>query len=206
MTGFTNYYGRNPFPSDWERTLDFMGYTYLGPVMIPPVPTTVGMVDRNGSGTTWFLMWDGEDHLLLTDQYPMNFPQWSAAGLSEPFPQNTTVFQPYDGPYMGATGARLGVLNGRLQYDFPTAAALGPAGPPIVAPYVLGPQMQSYPEPSNYPAPGVPTIPGIPSSTPPPTGGGYVAFLAAYATNTPPLLTTSQNLGPGLPWYLEYFA
>lgn len=222
MTGFINYYGRNPFPDDYDRTHDFLGYTYLGPIMIPPIPTAVGMVDRNGTGVTWYLMWDGEEHLLLTNDYPMNFPQWSAAGLSEPFPQNATVFQPWDGPYIGTTGFRLGVTTAaignipagtpHLQIDAPNPNLnqfYTSAGPPLIAPYVLGPQMQSYPEPSNYPAPGVPTIPGIPSSTPPPTGGGYEAFLLAYATNTPPLVNPADL--PAVPdvqlagWHLQFY-
>lgn len=224
MTGFINYFGRNPFPDDYDRTHDFLGYTYLGPIMIPPVVPTVGMVDRNpaGGGTIWFLMWDGEQHLLLTNEYPMNFPQWSAEGLSEPFPQNTTIYQPWDGPYISCTGWRMGVTTAavgqipagtpHLQFDAPNDPQnqfYTSAGPPLFAPYVLGPQTQTYPEPSNYPAPGVPAIPGIPSSTPPPTGGGYGAFLAAYATNTPPVINPAnlptianiQRAG----WHLQHY-
>jgi hypothetical protein len=218
MTGFNNYYGRNPFPDDGPYTLDFYGYTYLGPVMIPPVPTTVGMQDRGGSGVYWFLMWDGQDHLVLTNAPPMAFPQWTAAGLSVPFPQNAAIFGPYDGPYIGQTGWRLGVLDiagvPHLQADAPdpTQTQLYTTlGFPVVAPDLFGPQTQSYPEPSNYPAPGVPTVPGIPSSTPVPTGGGFAAFEAAYATNTPPLILPAaiprwSQLGPSAqPWHLQHY-
>ena len=208
-TGFNNYYGRNPLPDDAAYSLDFFGYQYLGPVMIPPVPTTVGMTDRAGSGAVWYLMWDGAVHLCLTNTPVMAFPQWNASGVAVPFPQNAVVFGPWDGPYLGQTGWRMGVtvISGvpHLQIDTPepTQAHLHKNnGFPVVAPDIFGPQTQSYPEPSNYPAPGVPNVPGIPSSTPPPTGGGYTAFLAAYPTNTPPLIIPVFNRGE---WTLEAF-
>lgn len=219
MTGFLNYYGRNPFPSDdWTNYFDFMGYAYLGPMFIPPVIPAVGMTDRNGTGVVYYLMWDGETHLLLTDVYPMAYPTEDGPGA-----QNVTIFGPWDGPYM-TSGFRLGVTTAsqgpsfpsgvpRLQFDVPGNGNPGTqvyteGGPPIFAPYILGPQLQTYPEPSNYPAPGVPTVPGIPSSTPPPTGGGLQAFYAAASTNTPPVVvaanvtTVPTFAQPG--WHLQH--
>lgn len=224
MSAYLNYYGRNAEVGEPYQTL--WGYTYLGPILIPPVPTTFGMEDRNpdGDGTIWFLMWDGEDHLLLTDDPPIPFAQCQGSnwGVTEPYGQNVAVFGPWDGPYMGVTGWRLGVTTEaitvggtpyaggqpRLQFDSPDDAAHGgytASGPPIIAPNFFGQQTQSYPEPSNYPAPGVPTIPGIPSSTPLPTSGGLAAFIAAYQTNTPPLILPASPFATGLlRWHLQH--
>lgn len=216
MSDYLNYYGRN-FDQDDNWALNNYGYTYLGPTLIPPVPTTVGMTDRAGTGVVWYLMWDGATHLQITSTPPRaytfpNSQNWNTTSLAG---QNVTVYGPWDGPYLGTTGCRLGVTtqgfsptNPHLQIDFPDQA--GPAtqvhsgafGPNVVAPYILGPQQQSYPEPSNYPAPGIPTIPGIPSTTPPPTGGGWAAFLAAYATNTPPLISVEPTPGSPGEWHL----
>jgi hypothetical protein len=225
MTDYLNYYGRN-----WEvgQQLSIWGYAYLGPTLVPPVPPTVGMLDRNGTGVTYYLMWDGTAHLVLTDQPPRAF--YDGRGIATG--QDVRVYGPYDGPYIGATGWRLGVttaapsdlsINGksfpggvpRLQIDQPnpqSGAGYTSFGPSLVAPDINGPQVQSYPEPSNYPAPGIPNVPGIPSTTPPPTGGGLSAFLAAYQTNQPPLILL-QNVPPETigswvkvvqPWHLQH--
>lgn len=220
MSSYLNYYGRNVDFGPLGLTL--FGYTYLGPIPIPPIPTTVGMYDRAGTGVIWYLMWDGATHLQITNQPPLPFyvPNSQTAFSTTAQGQNTAVFGPWDGPYLGATGARLGVTtvgysptNPHLQFDFPTATSdvqevsAGTSGPPIVAPYINGPQQQSYPEPTNYPTSGPPAIPGIPSTTPPPTGGGLAAFMAAYTTNTPPLVTVEfiPGNGPGTGWHIVTF-
>lgn len=231
MSDYLNYYGRN-FDQDDNWALNNYGYTYLGPTLIPPVPPTCGMTDRAGTGEVWYLMWDGDEHLVLTNQPPRayaypNSQNWNTTSQAG---QDVRVYGPWDGPYMGSTGCRLGVTTAsistpsgptpagvpHLQFDFPNpvdpttlAAINAPAqGPVVVAPYILGPQQQSYPEPTNYPAPGIPAIPGIPSTTPPPTGGGWAAFLAAYATNTPPLLLPANlPAGPGQKagWHIQHY-
>ena len=163
------------------------GYLYLGPISQPPLVPTVGMTDRV-TGTVYWLYWDGADHLELSTTR-------SAAS------QNFYTFQPYDGPYIG--GMLLGVSNGHL--------VLGGGNPgnqtthPIFAPNFNQPLAQSYPEPTNYPAPGIPNIPGIPSSTPPPTGGGYAAFLSAYASNDPPLVIVQPTPGDPTPYHLYFY-
>lgn len=229
MTGFINYYGRNPFPDDYDHTLDWLGYTYLGPIMVPPVPPTFGMTDRGGTGVVYYLMWDGNNNLVLTDQPPRPFtvPTGASWNTTTQYGQDTYVFGPWDGPYVGQF--RLGVTTipptgfasgePRLQFDWigngipGQGATYTTTSPPVCAPNIFGPQMQLYPEPSNYPAPGVPTIPGIPSSTPPPTGGGYVAFLEAGTTNEPPALNMDQVVTDQAPkggqeptpWHIVYF-
>ena len=155
------------------------GYTYLGPISQPPLVPAVGMTDENGK--VWWLYWDGNDHLLLSDSL--------SAAL-----QNNYTYKQGDGPYLGATGMILSVSvkvpghlgEPHLIVNYPIKSA----GHPVFCPNVHAPLGQEYPEPSNYPAPGIPAIPGIPSSTPPPTGGGFAAFEAAYQTNNPPLLTS----------------
>lgn len=191
-----------PYPpglgDNWWGT----GYFYLGPVRIPPLVPVIGMVDIAINGTVWWLFWDGVDHLMLSSTLP--------AGC-----QNYYVFQPEDGPYIGTTGLKLGVNSTPQPYNFgltvggephlqiywPSENTFFPnAGHPIFAPNINAPLGMKVPEPSNYPAPGIPNIPGIPSSTPPPTGGGFAAFEAAYATNQPPLVTTIK-----LPGYYSTF-
>jgi hypothetical protein len=192
---------------DGELGGEWFGYWKLGPVRIPPIQPTVGMTDRNGTGQVWYLFWDGSDHLLLSNVLPASA-------------QNVYVYQPYDGPYIGATGWRLGVT---------TATQAGSTGPsnaphlvvdvpgtfeqtrwmtsahPLVAPNINGQAQYVVPESTGWPAPQPPIVPGIPSSSPVPTGGGYAAFEAAFATNSPPLVyfkyvTPSAQVPQ--PWHL----
>lgn len=211
MTDYFTDIGRNAWDLGTDLTL--WGLSYLGPVLIPPVPTTVGMTDRAGTGQIWYLMWDGETHVLITNSPPRPYNQTT---LSQFIGQDVRIYGPYDGPYLGASGCRLGITTQppapytgvRLEMDFPDqigpslGSHSGTINPPVLAPDILGPQNISFPEPSNYPAPGVPVIPGIPSTTPAPTGGGYAAFLAAYTTNTPPLILPVFNNNE---WTLEAF-
>lgn len=190
-----------PIGPDWLGT----GYWYLGPISVPPLVPAVGMTDENGD--VWWLYWDGDTHLMLSDTL-------------SPALQNNYTFKQGDGPYLGATGLILSVsvqVPGRggephLIASYPCSDA----GHPVFAPNWNAPLSQSYPEPSNYPAPGVPQIPGIPSTTVPPTGGGFAAFEQAYATNDPPLLTSIGSFNivlpapPGFfsksgPWHLVWF-
>lgn len=230
MSDYINYYGREA-TGDWQG-LDFMGYAYFGPIQIPPVITTFGMTDRAGTGVVWFLMWDGEDHLVLTNQPPLAFAQAQGSnwGVTAPYGQNVSVFGPWDGPYFAnwrlgvstaaatdGSGNTHGAGTPRLQFDTPDPYAGAPVhnsgGPPWIAPDINGPATESFPEPSNFPSPQPGVIPTIPSTSPPPTGGGFTAFLAAYTTNTPPLILPGQiALGtPGLglkivqPWHLQHF-
>lgn len=222
MSDYLNYYGHNP---DFEVADTLLwGLAYLGPILIPPVPPTCGMTDRNpnGTGTVYYLMWDGMQNLVLTDQPPRPYPQ---STLGTQGGQDTRIYGQWEGPFVGnfrlgvTTQAPAGFATGepRLQFDWldPNGQGMGytTITPPVVAPDILGPQTISFPEPSNYPAPGVPTIPGIPSTTPAPVGGGFAAFLAAYQTNEPPLLNmvqvkTNQATKGGqlpTPWHIIYF-
>lgn len=191
----------NPFGpggSDWWG----QGYFYLGPLRIPPTPPTVGMTDRAGTGQVWYLMWDGENHLVLTNVIPTY-----AQG-------DYYVFQPYDGPYLGSTGWRMGVTTAlqagqllpagtpHLLIDFPASNGGGAPGSghphhdhPLVAPNINAPGAQRYPESTGWPAPQPPTVPGIPSSSPVPSGGGFAAFQDAFATNAPPLVSSTYVTG-----------
>jgi hypothetical protein len=186
---------------------EWWGYFKLGPVRIPPIQPTVGMTDRAGTGQVWYLFWDGEEHLLLSDQLPASA-------------QNVYVFQPYDGPYIGQTGWRLGVTTETQANSFGPANAphlivdvpgtfegsrWPVSGHPLVAPNINGQAQWAAPESSGWPTPQPPLVPGIPSSSPAPSGGGYAAFEAAFATNSP-LLVSSVQVTPSAdvpqPWHL----
>jgi hypothetical protein len=173
------------------------GYWNLGPVRIPPTPPAVGMTDRAGTGEVWWLFWDGENHMLLSDTLP-------------PALTNTYIFGPWDGPHLGCTGWRLGVTTAypgsgllppgtpHLQFDFPGAIGQNRSFPesakPLTLPDFFSPLLWSVPQPSNWPAPQPGVIPGIPSTAPVPTNGGagLSAFYAAFDTNAPILVTSSQ--------------
>ena len=152
------------------------GYFYLGPITRPPLVPLVGMTDRT-TGTVEFLYWNGTTGLTLSS-------------TRSPALQNYSVYGPWDGPYI--SGVRMGVNNAAINLDVHNGWQFR-QDHPIICPTQTTPLAQSYPEPTNYPAPGIPSVPGIPSSTPPPTGGGYAAFEAAYAANTPPLLIAVYN-------------
>ena len=169
------------------------GYWNLGPVRIPPTPPAVGMTDRNGTGQVWWLFWDGENHLLLSSTLP-------------PALTNNYIFGPWDGPYLGTLGWRLGVTTAypgtgllppgtpHLQFDFPDHPAGGlRSDKPLTLPDFYAPLLWSVPQPSNWPAPQPGVIPGIPSTAPVPVGGGagLSAFYAAFATNAPVLVTST---------------
>lgn len=179
-----------------------LGFWNLGPVHIPPIPPVVGMTDRAGTGQVWYLFWDGEQNLILTDVLP-------------PACQDVYVFQPWDGPYIGVTGWRLGVTTAplaesgenepHLQVDVPGTfehVSLGSAAKPLTCPNVFAPLFWSVPEATGWPAPQPGMIPGIPSTAPPSTGGGYTAFLAAFETNQPVLVSSTYTAGTPQPWHL----
>lgn len=209
MSQYNNLYSTPGEGTTW-------GYFDLGPIRIPPTPPTVGMVDAAGTGQVWFLMWDGAEHLVLTDEIPTY-----ALG-------DYTIFEPGDGPYLGGMGWRLGVTTAaqpgsfgppgtpHLIVDFPSHGSMGgSAGPgqgwttihhPLVVPNIAAPGAQSYPESTGWPTPQPPTVPGIPSSSPVPVGGGFAAFDAAIATNTPPSLASvyvALTRYIPQPWHLE---
>src|SRR5271170_4299231 len=121
------------------------GYWNLGPARIPPTPPVVGMVDRNGTGQVWWLYWDGEDHLLLSS-------------VLSPASTNNYTFQPWDGPYLGALGWRLGVTTAtlphqllpagtpHLQFDMPEVGQGGlPGAKPLTCPDFYAPLFWSVP-------------------------------------------------------------
>jgi hypothetical protein len=183
------------------------GFFDLGPPHIPPIQPAVGMTDRAGTGQVWYLFWDGVDHLILTDTLPTSA-------------QNVYTFQPYDGPYIGQTGWRLGVTtetqplshgpanSPHLVVDVPgtfEGSRWPSSAHPLIAPPVLGQTLWSVPESTGWPTAQPPTVPGIPSSSPVPTGGGYAAFEAAFASNTPVLVSsTSVTISSNVPqpWHL----
>jgi hypothetical protein len=190
---------------DGELGSEWWGFFKLGPVHIPPIQPTVGMTDRAGTGQVWYLMWDGENHLLLTSVLPTSA-------------QNVSVFQPYDGPYVGQTGWRLGVTTATQAGALPGTPHLivdvpgtfeqsrwPVAGHPLIAPNVNGQAQFTAPASTGSPTPQPPQVPGIPSSSPVPTGGGYAAFEAAFATNSPPLVSSTQvtpSANVPQPWHL----
>jgi hypothetical protein len=232
MSEMRRWYGRETGPG---LTQYKSGFFDLGPMHIPPIQPCVGMVDRAGTGQIWYLFWDGEDHLLLTDVLPASA-------------QNVYVFQPYDGPYIGQTGWRLGVTTLTIDGGGFSGLEIGPSGDvlladtsdglgvipggstpggpphlvvdvpgtfegsrwpssahPLIAPPIAGQTLWSTPESTGWPTPQPPTVPGIPSSSPLPTGGGYAATEAAFATNTP-VLVSSTYVAPSdnvpQPWHL----
>jgi hypothetical protein len=181
------------------------GFWNLGPVRIPPIPPAIGMTDRAGTGQIWYLFWDGESHAILSNALP-------------PALTNVYTFGPWDGPYMGSLGWRLGVTTAHvtgqlvptgqphLQVDFPytNGGSLGPGrgysegAKPVTLPDYTQPLLWVVPQPTNWPAPQPGTIPGIPSTSPVPSGGGLTAFYLAFATNVPVLLGSCEAVGtPG---------
>lgn len=211
----TQYY----VPDFVEHQAWTMGFWNIGPVHIPPIPPVAGMTDRAGTGEIWYLFWDGESHLLLTNTLPAVC-------------QDIYIFQPYDGPYLGSTGWRMGVTTAsqpatpnspatpagepHLVIDFPDSnggvAASGQgytsSARPMTVPNYFAPLQWRVPESTGWPAPQPGTIPGIPSTAPPATGGGYAAFLAAFATNVP-VLVSSTYVAPSVnvpqPWHLLHY-
>ena len=185
------------------------GYWNLGPVRIPPTPPAIGMTDRAGTGQIWYLLWDGESHVILSNELP-------------PALTNNYVYGPYDGPYLGTQGWRLGVTTAypgtgllppgtpHLQFDFPDHPAGGlHSDKPVTLPDYFAPLLWMVPQPSNWPAPQPGVIPGIPSTAPVPTNGGagLSAFYAAFATNAPILLTSTETATSGatpIPQHLKH--
>lgn len=159
---------------------DWGAYHNLGPVQIPPLAPAVGMIDEV-TGTTYYLSWNGTNSLRLQTTLPVAL-------------QNSHVYTPKAGPWL-PFGFQLGVRSGSAVVNAQINRRQPNRGPPILAFNYNSPLLQTYPEPSNYPAPQAPTVPGIPSSTPPPTGGGYAAMLAAFSTNTPSLVTLTWSAG-----------
>ena len=164
----------------WDRSgLATWGGLYdLGPISQPPRVPYVGVVDRV-TAVTYFLNWSGSAVTLTTTKLPS---------------LNYTIYQPYDGPFLGH-GVRAYTSSGVLAFDKVPGNSLSAVCwliPPV-------PGQETYPEPTNYPATPPPVIPGIPSSTVPPTGGGYAAFLAAWETNTPNFLTAIIVGGVAVP-------
>lgn len=176
-------WARNELDDEWWR----WGYWWLGPVLIPPLVPAVGITDRV-TGTVYYLLWDGNDHLVLSTTLPTPL-------------QNNYVFPPWDGPFLGTTGVRLGISNGRVVFD----VGWTESSHPLFTPNMNAPLDFVAPEPSNYPAPQPPVIPGIPSTSPVPTGGGYAAFEAAFATNQPPFVSSLSTPTMRDAWHLVFY-
>jgi hypothetical protein len=100
-----------------------------------------------------------------------------------PASTNNYTYGPWDGPYLGDTGWRLGVTTAfiegqglpagtpHLQFDFPDVnGAVGrgwtTSGKPVTCPDFFAPLMWQVPQPANWPAPQPGVIPGIPSTSP----------------------------------------
>lgn len=186
-----------------------LGFWNLGPTHIPPIPPVAGMTDRAGTGEVWYLFWDGESHLALSSILP-------------PACQDVYVFQPWDGPYLGAQGWRLGVTtaypgSGLLPAGTPHLVVDVPgnfgqnfyttAWRPLTCPDITAPLLWQVPESTGWPAPQPGVIPGIPSTAPVPTGGGLTEFYKAFATNIP-VLVSSTYVTPSAhvpqPWHLTH--
>lgn len=84
------------------------GYRDLGPNQVPPDALWVGMTDRD-TGAVWYMgfdpCFDGRICLVSEDEIP-----YSKSLV-------TRVYGPYDGPYIGAYGLRLGIRDGHLVFD-----------------------------------------------------------------------------------------
>lgn len=93
----------------------YYGYYDLGPVQIPPWAAIVGMTDR-ATGKVWYLGFDpnSNDRIALVDKLPLSTLI------------TIRVFGPYDGPFIGSAGLRLGVRNARLVFDTFSGTAATP--------------------------------------------------------------------------------
>lgn len=83
----------------------YYGYFDMGPVQLPPLPPIFGMTDRT-TGVVWYLTYNkATNHFQLISPNP--FPQGRPA----------KVYPPFDGPWIGGFGWRLGVNNSHLVFD-----------------------------------------------------------------------------------------
>lgn len=93
-----------PFYPFWP----FYGYSYLGPIQVPPLSSMVAMTDRV-TGAVWYLAFDpcqnGRICLLSQSEVPL-----STILTVRPY-------APYDGPFIGPNGLKLGVSNAHLLFD-----------------------------------------------------------------------------------------
>ncbi len=101
------------------------GYYWLGPTQMPSIPSWIGLTDRVTGKVWWLQLAPGQQglasdqlaleqrHLQLTDQAPGNS-------------KTSRVFAPFDGPFVGAYGFRLGVANAHLVLDTFGASGPGP--------------------------------------------------------------------------------
>lgn len=92
----------NPIYPFWP----YYGWFDLGPVQLPPLPPVIGLTDRTIPGVVWYITWNNATgHLQIQD--------------SDPFPQGrpAKVYPPFDGPWIGNSGWRLGVDVGHIIID-----------------------------------------------------------------------------------------
>lgn len=164
------------WPGPFGDSQQWGGFYYLGPVSIPPKVSTVAMVDEQ-NGTTYYLGWNGTAII----------PQTTSPGEYV----NIITYNIGMGPFL-PYGIQMRMVGGTL-----TSSRVGLgnlSGTPWI--YRIGNvTQQTWPEPTNIPTAPPPTIPGIPSTTPPPTGGGYAAWVANSPNNLPTFLTTIITSG-----------
>lgn len=94
----------------------YFGYYDLGPVQIPPPPPLFGLTDRTTGKILYILAGPAPNRLSLTDT-PVG-PQLNK--------NRTKVYNAFDGPVIGNSGAILGLDNGRLVIDTRGAPDSGP--------------------------------------------------------------------------------
>jgi hypothetical protein len=111
-------------------------FYWLGPTQIPPLPSWIGMTDRVTGVTWWLILAPDFGHLSLTTQTPVG-------------PQR--VFGPWDGPFIGQFGFRIGVSNGHLNFDaFPEQGAGPFAASMVNKQNIAGLLMFASKTPSRY--------------------------------------------------------
>jgi len=172
-------YGSGNYPTDpfGDWAPGYSGYYNLGPVIIPPRVTYVALTDRV-TGAVLYMGQNGTA-VVLTATNPGSGVQFDT------FPAFSEPFLPH--------GLRIFAASGALQSE-DLSPEVNLSGP-VWLYNTANPNQQTWPEPTNIPTPPPPVIPGIPSSAPPPTGGGYAAWVANFPNNLPRQLTTILTTG-----------
>lgn len=85
--------GTRAFPYWWSAY-------WLGPTAIPPLTMPIALTDRANAKLIWYMqVTDDGKHIRFTTAAP--------AGPAR-------IYGPYDGPFVGSSGLRMGISNGHV--------------------------------------------------------------------------------------------
>lgn len=97
-----------------QGSAQYWGYYWLGPVQIPPLPVWIGLTDRVTGVVYYFEIGIQTQHIKLSST-----PLPSASPIK--------IYAPWDGPFLGQYGYRIGISNARLVLDqYPGESGPGP--------------------------------------------------------------------------------